>query len=575
MYNRMEPLPPAPWPISREDYIRLARYQVPLSRLMPPGCLPEVHVQEGEPYTLTLEDCLEALKRHLDSGEEDEVFLREWYAFFGPVIEDICDTLPPSFDIYPEEDMWRALRWLTPFSCPPLAALCRQLEEYLADRDLPVLRRRYPASARSILIARLSNPWAMELATGEELELYRRFVAEGAAQNKPGALRALALGSFGGNRAFACDWALARSCLLKLFHSAAPAKTRGEYAVLLGDLAMGRFGCGLTPNYSEAFQYYSYAHAQNLVDGGMRLADLYLEGKGTFPCRETASQLLHELYYHQREAFLQGEAACFPELALRLARFYRKDYPEAFLFYAHQAVFGFRTRADEAPAFDDRLNIKAACALLKEARAAQKSRPARRARLDLFSVLKSISAPEDCTLVLRALPASLPGQQGCFVRFVIQPLCKEDRLFLTLPALGVCGFFKSLSFVGSLCGSLTFQERTLLFDSFRGSELLLGGKSVFYFPHYILPEVLCFRHGSHLLSLADVQPHFGGWPRQWICRRSLAPGQDAWYPAPGGPVACRVLKTYRRPASHFPLYVPSLASSCSPFPEPPGPPAPL
>ena len=32
MYTHMEPLPSAPWPISREDYIRLARYQVPLSR---------------------------------------------------------------------------------------------------------------------------------------------------------------------------------------------------------------------------------------------------------------------------------------------------------------------------------------------------------------------------------------------------------------------------------------------------------------------------------------------------------------------------------------------------------------
>jgi len=174
--------------------------------------------------------------------------------------------------------------------------------------------------------------------------------------------------------------------------------------------------------------------------------------------------------------------------------------------------------------------------------------------------------------VLHALPASLPGQQGRFVRFVIQPLCKEDRLFLTLPALGVCGFFKSLSFVGSLCGSPTFQERTLLFDCFCGRELLFEGKSVFYFPHYIPPEVLCFRPGSHLLSLADVQPHFGGWPQQWTCRRSLTPGQDAWYPAPGGPVACRVLKTYRRPASHFPLCIPALIP---PSPEPPGPLCPL
>lgn len=72
--------------------------------------------------------------------------------------------------------------------------------------------------------------------------------------------------------------------------------------------------------------------------------------------------------------------------------------------------------------------------------------------------------------------------------------------------------------------------------------------------------------------LADVQPHFGGQPRQRACRRSLAPGQNAWYPAPGGPVACRVLKTYRRPASHFPLYIPALIP---PPPEPPGPLCPL
>ena len=122
MYTHMEPLPSAPWPISREDYIRLARYQVPLSRLMPPGCRPEDHTLEGEPYPLTLEDCLEALKCHLAGGEEDEVFRREWCDFFGPVIEDICDALPPSFDIYPEEDMWWALRWSARYSYPPLNA---------------------------------------------------------------------------------------------------------------------------------------------------------------------------------------------------------------------------------------------------------------------------------------------------------------------------------------------------------------------------------------------------------------------------------------------------------------------
>ena len=156
-------------------------------------------------------------------------------------------------------------------------------------------------------------------------------------------------------------------------------------------------------------------------------------------------------------------------------------------------------------------------------------------------------------------------------RLAMRPVTEVLFICIRFP-ICVSGFFKSLSFVGSLCGSPTFQERTLLFDCFCGSELLFEGKSVFYFPHYIPPEVLCFRPGSHLLSLADVQPHFGGAPQQWTCRRSLTPGQDAWYPAPGGLVACRVLKTYRRPASHFPLCIPALIP---PSPEPPGPPCPL
>lgn len=346
--------------LSGEDYLAIVRLERdPLDFLA--GNMLE-NIVNVDALTIRIEDVLLALQKRA-RDEVDRYLFSNWCDFikyeFGKMSgrdekEIYCewDVLDNMLDnlCYP----WRE------FQSDPLQDAIQECIAFLADRDKPFTERRYPLYIKEKLIGDLEREVVMNEASEEQITLYRLFVEELAKVDNKRALHALGYGTYGGNRAFPCDWERSREVITRYYEISTDDTERAFLANTLGYIYYyGRCNGGV-PEYEKAYRYFDFAAWSGVYEAQYKIADMYKNGYGVPKSLEISHNIIYRLYKENLKHISEGNFDCkFADVALRMGSIFVEyeneedcDWDTAFYYYL-QAEFAIRMRMMEMNYYGD------------------------------------------------------------------------------------------------------------------------------------------------------------------------------------------------------------------------------
>lgn len=412
-----------------------------------------------------------------------------------------------------------------------------------------------------MLLEKLETDTAMATASEDEVTLYRRFAEELAAEGNWYALRAVAYGCYGGNRAFKCDWERSRDCLLALFDIEDDDEHRAAYADTLGYIYYyGRCNRG-EPEYELAYKYFSYAAFFGIYEARYKVADMLKNGYGVPRSQTAAERIIFELYGENIKYIQNGEfGSKFADVALRMGGIYDNEnngeYYKA-LYYYTQAEFAIRMRMLHFDHYGDTKvceNITAALEGVKKRLGyrALKSGVYR----SLFFMDGELSDGRKCDVFIKKQREMT--YKITFVPHVRTGEKSERKMFITLPEIGVCGLLPKLTVTYRAYTPLdeALTDRVITVDERQGMTLLYDGAPVFE----INGEIV-IRNGGAVRSkmYRFVSVSFGS-PKlyDYLCDDpSVGVGDTVWVNAAGEEKQVTVCRVYEKKESElsFPIRV--------------------
>lgn len=168
-------------------------------------------------------------------------------------------------------------------------------------------------------IKKFNDTKALEEATEAEVSKYKELVTKLSKEDNIVALDALASSSYGGDRAFECNWELSE----KLNHKLLKLTNDSYYANTLGYIYYyGRTG---KPDINKAWYYFSIGALGGWHESKYKLADMLIKGEPVVRNVELAGEILQEVYAESIVMFRDKEyKSNFPDIALRIGN-YIKD----------------------------------------------------------------------------------------------------------------------------------------------------------------------------------------------------------------------------------------------------------
>lgn len=201
-------------------------------------------------------------------------------------------------------------------------------------------------------IKRLEDQRALEAASDEDIAKYVDLVKSLAQKDNVIALEALASCSYGGNRAFPCDWKLSEKCYLKLLELT----DESWYANALGYIYY--YGRTADPDYEKAWYYYSIGAAGGWHESQYKIADMLIKGLPKVKNATLAGEILLKTYNESLGIFIDKNFdSKLADTALRMGnyikevlipdniKFYGWDHEKALYFYL-QAKFAIQKRME-------------------------------------------------------------------------------------------------------------------------------------------------------------------------------------------------------------------------------------
>ena len=326
-------------------------------------------------YSYTLEDLYCALKT-LKTSDTTVKDCRDYW--FYPIkwlsggfdLERACgdldeyDDTPEELKDYPElhvsdsryfSDLWWELDDVCDYGDEKhlselldFDAIIADLDKYFVNKGKAVEDWIFSDAEMEDYIGLFEEDDFIKEADEKKLALARKFIEVLCEKDSVLALRVKGYACYGGNRLYACDWAVSCDCMTRLFE-----KTDDpQYANTLGYIYYyGRCNGGV-PEYDKAFHYFGIAAANGLYEGMYKLADMFHHGYGCRASQRTARSLYGMVYDDSMKNFLKGEHANFADAALRMGNVYAKGIdvranPGAAYFYYLQADYAARLRARE------------------------------------------------------------------------------------------------------------------------------------------------------------------------------------------------------------------------------------
>ena len=205
-------------------------------------------------------------------------------------------------------------------------------------------------------------------APADQADNYRRMVFHGVNHDYTEALEVLGYASLHGNSVFPQDADKAEYCFSRLIET--QDNPSPFYYNALGDICYQGLNNDQTPQYEQAFRYYSIASIHGLHSATYRLADMLIDGRGVPKNPEAAFLLVKRIYEQELEHLENEDFSCaFSEAAIRLAGMVevglgtKKDPEEACSLYL-QAGYALRERMKLRPSGEDELMDTAVSAAL-------------------------------------------------------------------------------------------------------------------------------------------------------------------------------------------------------------------
>lgn len=482
--------------VDAQTFKKFVRYEIGLSDLNGGNIYRKIINKDN--YTFTPDDVLCAVKKWFYEEKDDEKFICEWFGYFELNFIE-ADTDVQISNEYTDNNiyiqkiilnmLYEMLEEILLFKTDVnISAAIRDMEIFLEDSDKPLSRRRIPDYAKEHFLEITDRTERLKIADEETVALYRKFALELCEKDNTVALNSVGYGSYGGNRAFPCDWKLSEECMLRLLETEENEIEKAQYANTLGYIYYyGRCNNG-TPEYDKAYKYFSFAAFNGIYEALYKVADMMKNGYGVAKSVPAAQKIVTELYYENLKEMHEGNLDCkFADIAFRMGNFVDLDNSCDFfedcdkkLRYYFQAEFAIRMRMLEADRYGD-LSVKKSIETELE-----------KFKEDInFCFEKKISVYdlsicfEDYLSKGYLFDVNIrPLSQGKYkLTFKLHKKANKmyrKRMFLTIPQLGMCGYYDSLSVIAiPSYMNKDLNAGDFVIDEIIGNELRLDGKTLF------------------------------------------------------------------------------------------------
>lgn len=477
--------------LDRHTYRKFARYEITLQDVMEDNFVENIINEDN--YIVTPEDVLCALKKFINEIKDIDLFYDQWLCYFSELLSNTeSETVDNEFynDNIVLDRIYGMLVLLDVIdaSNTECEKIIKELEKYLEDKEKPLLKRRYPEYAKENLLNLLNEEINLNNVSDELVELYKRFAQELCERKNILGLLAVGYGSYGGNRAFPCDWKKSEECMLELIEAVNRMPDQALYANTLGYIYYyGRTNNGV-PQYDKAYKYFSLAAFNRIYEAEYKIADMYKNGYGVPKSLNTAKNILYRLYSENIGYMEDGQFNCkFADIAFRMGNLckdeediYESDFDEMLKYY-YQADFAIRMRMKETDYYGDGKVAETIRHSLDEAKELIEFKPCNKV------IWYSISSLfYDYLSNGNQLDVKAKSMSGGKVKLTFKPHSRRNeerpkKLFITIPELDMCGTYDSFTVTVKPTGKeVIFLDREFSVDEIGLDEFLFDGVPIMF-----------------------------------------------------------------------------------------------
>lgn len=442
--------------LDKEKYRKLARYEITVQDIIEDKVI-DVIVNKDN-YIITLEDILCTLKKFVNEVKDRELFYIQWLCYFVREIMEV-EYATDENEFYNDNIVLNRIKdafvndVFDDSDCDYETEV-KNLERYLGDKNKPLTKRYYPEYAKVNLLKLFEEEGILNNADNETVELYKRFAKELCERKNHLGLKTVGYGSYGGNRAFSCDWKKAEKCMLELIETVDYMPDKAFYANTLGYIYYyGRTNNGVA-QYEKAYKYFSFAAFNQIYEAQYKIADMFKNGYGVIKSFETANNIICRLYDENIKYIEDGHFDCkFADIAFRMGKyceneeeFYESDFDNMLKYY-YQADFAIRMRMKKADHYGDQTVAKSICEALDKTKKAIDFKP--QSKVILYSIVSIFFdyLSKGNWLDVKAKTLSSGNIKLIFKAHRNRRDKYPKRLFITIPELDMCGFYDELTVI--------------------------------------------------------------------------------------------------------------------------------
>ena len=452
--------------VDKEKYKKIARFDIDIESFFD-GNEP-ANIINADGCEITVEDFLVGLEKlTVESFDNHSTYL--WLTFIAEELNRRDGQKQD--DVYDETDALNSMLSCVrdPYGEMYPEGLSDAVDEgrvFVEDKGKSMLERRYPLYVKERLIERFENAAVMNSASEELLNLYRKFADELASENNKYGLNAVGYGCYGGDRAFECDWERSKECITRLFEIMDEMPKKAFLANTLGYIYYyGRCNGGV-PEYEKAYNYFSFAAFNGIYESLYKIADMYKNGYGVVQSKDTAYNIIYDLYDRNLKYMYDGEFDCkFADVALRMGGLFLDELNyDAALYYYMQADFAIRMRMKATNYYGDAKVCDAISQALAKIKSDINYRPKKSVRYYYIGMLfENFLKHAKLDLVIKK-----QSELKYKMTFSVHRESDErygKKIFLTVPAIDLCGMFDKIS--------VTFEAFDELDESLLGKTLVV------------------------------------------------------------------------------------------------------
>lgn len=340
--------------------------------LIPLVATNEVKIVCDSYMEFTLDDIAEVLEKVIERNTDSGEFFLTWFEpliryFYNNVsLNELFGDNPQAISNFrltylPQTDK-ELLTWIISYLYKryqdmEAIMLSSNAKDYICAQDLldmidyqqeelmlPVSKRHYISQIKEDFIHELDNDLILREADKYTQGLFKKYVDELAIMGNMDAIRIKAYALSGGNSIYKCNWHQASKYLETLWKDFGIGYAANSLGYIYFD---GRLSNG-TPDYENAFKYFSIGHTFGIIESTLKLSEMYMKGLFVAKNLNLAGNLIEPVYNEKRKEFTRGDFdGDFAEVALRMGeiQYAMTDFSAEIIGFTRLHAYGFFLQA--------------------------------------------------------------------------------------------------------------------------------------------------------------------------------------------------------------------------------------